>query len=490
MLASCSKKSPEFVNSIPDDAIAVASLNPMQIHKKGQLNSLEGLKEKVKDEIWGQILENPLSTGLRMDEYLYIFLKMEEEGPIIGVVSGMKDVEKFESTVNKIKDDIDSMFTEMEGYTYIQPGQEGVIAWNEKQMILLASPDSEEFETSYFTGTLDKMFDPVKEESITSLVDFKDFMGKMKDLNVWVSSNEMREIIEKMAKDKVPELPVTLYNNYAQVYIDFDNGVMNITGETHFSEEVEKNVEEFLVMNPELNEEMLKLAPGGNLLLAIAGSMDLEKIKSMVGKFAPPELGEVGNKVEQATGIPADEMLQAFTGDFTIAVNGLEGEAMIPVELFIGLGVNGEAIQEKLMESVQNMAPVDKQGDFFVINVQGNEIYSGIINDLWVITNAKGYKDEVADGKLNKSLVDSKFTDFANGSMGMYLNLDLASYPGMVQGMLQQKPEKKIWIKKLTDSFEYLGVSASNSQNFLTLKTNQPSENSLYTILKLTESPE
>ena len=490
MLASCSKKSPEFVNSIPDDAIAVASLNPMQIHKKGQLNSLEGLKEKVKDEIWGQILENPLSTGLRMDEYLYIFLKMEEEGPIIGVVSGMKDVEKFESTVNKIKDDIDSMFTEMEGYTYIQPGQEGVIAWNEKQMILLASPDSEEFETSYFTGTLDKMFDPVKEESITSLVDFKDFMGKMKDLNVWVSSNEMREIIEKMAKDKVPELPVTLYNNYAQVYIDFDNGVMNITGETHFSEEVEKNVEEFLVMNPELNEEMLKLAPGGNLLLAIAGSMDLEKIKSMVGKFAPPELGEVGNKVEQATGIPADEMLQAFTGDFTIAVNGLEGEAMIPVELFIGLGVNGEAIQEKLMESVQNMAPVDKQGDFFVINVQGNEIYSGIINDLWVITNAKGYKDEVADGKLNKSLVDSKFTDFANGSMGMYLNLDLASYPGMVQGMLEQKPEQKIWIKKLTDSFEYLGVSASNSQNFLTLKTNQPSENSLYTILKLTESPE
>jgi len=490
MLASCSKKSPEFVNSIPDDAIAVASLNPMQIHKKGQLNSLEGLKEKVKDEIWGQILENPLSTGLRMDEYLYIFLKMEEEGPIIGVVSGMKDVEKFESTVNKIKDDIDSMFTEMEGYTYIQPGQEGVIAWNEKQMILLASPDSEEFETSYFTGTLDKMFDPVKEESITSLVDFKDFMGKMKDLNVWVSSNEMREIIEKMAKDKVPELPVTLYNNYAQVYIDFDNGVMNITGETHFSEEVEKNVEEFLVMNPELNEEMLKLAPGGNLLLAIAGSMDLEKIKSMVGKFAPPELGEVGNKVEQATGIPADEILQAFTGDFTIAVNGLEGDAMIPVELFIGLGVNGEAIQEKLMESVQNMAPVDKQGDFFVINVQGNEIYSGIINDLWVITNAKGYKDEVADGKLNKSLVDSKFTDFANGSMGMYLNLDLASYPGMVQGMLEQKPEQKIWIKKLTDSFEYLGVSASNSQNFLTLKTNQPSENSLYTILKLTESPE
>ena len=265
---------------------------------------------------------------------------------------------------------------------------------------------------------------------------------------------------------------------------------MNITGETHFSEEVEKNIEEFLVMNPNLNEEMLKLAPGGNLLLAIAGSMDLEKIKGMVEKFAPPELGEVGNKVEQATGVPAAEMVQAFTGDFTIAINGLEGEAMIPIELFIGLGVNGEAIQEKLMVTVEGMAPVEKQGDFFVINVQGNEIYSGIIDDMWVITNAKGYKDEVENGRLDKSLVDSKFNDFADGSLGMYVNLDFSSYPGMVQGMLEQKPEQKMWIEEISDSFDYLGVSASNNQNFATLKTNQPSENSLYTLLKLVKAPE
>ena len=490
ILTSCSKKSPEFVHSIPDDAIAVASLHPMQIHKKGRLNTLDALKERVKDEIWGQILEDPLSTGLMMDEYTYIFLKMEDKGPIIGVVSGMKDVAKFESTLDKIKEDIRTTFIEMDGYTYIQPDNEGVIAWNEKQMIVLASPDSEEFETAYYTGSLDKMFSPVKEESITSLVDFKDFQGKMKDLNVWVSSNDLREIIEKMGKDKIPELPVSLYNNYAQVYIDFANGAMNITGETHFSEEVEKNIEEFLVMNPNLNEEMLKLAPGGNLLLAIAGSMDLEKIKGMVEKFAPPKLGEVGNKVEQATGVPAAEMLQAFTGDFTIAINGLEGEALIPIELFIGLGVNGEAIQEKLMESVQGMAPVEKQGDFFVINVQGNEIYSGIIDDMWVITNAKGYKDEVENGRLDKSLVDSKFNDFADGSLGMYVNLDFSSYPGMVQGMLEQKPEQKMWIEEISDSFDYLGVSASNNQNFATLKTNQPSENSLYTLLKLVKAPE
>ena len=256
------------------------------------------------------------------------------------------------------------------------------------------------------------------------------------------------------------------------------------------SEEVEKNVEEFLVMNPSLNEEILELAPGGDLLVALAGSMDLEKIQNMVDKFAPPELDSVGNKVEAATGIPTKDLINAFTGDFTIAVNGVEGEAMIPVEVFIGFGVKSDQIQEQLMSKVQSMAPVQDEGDFFLINVQGTEIYSGIKNDLWVITNAKGYKDAMDAGKLDKSLVDSRFDDFAKGSMGMYVNLDLSSYPSMVQSLLEQKPEQKTWIERITDPFDYLGISAGNYESHVTLKTTKPSENSLYTILKLTDTPD
>jgi len=491
ILSSCSKKIPDFVHSIPDEAIGVMSLNPMQLHTKGKMNTLEKLKEKVKDEIWGQILEDPLSTGLMMDEYTYVFVKMEEGAPVIGVISGMKDMEKFESTLGKIDDEIDELITETDGYKYMNPDEEGIIAWNDDQMIVLTSPDNDEFELSYWTSSLDQMFNPVKEESITSLVDFNDFLGKMKDVNLWVSSNDLRDLIEKVTPaDMEIDLPVELYNNYAQVYMDFDDGVLNINGETHLGEEVEKNIEEVLVMNPSLNEDMLKLAPAGNLLLAIATSMDLEKVQSLVKRFAPPELGEVGNKVEQATGVPAQEILNAFTGDFAIVVNGLEGEPMIPIELFIGIGVNGEAIQKQLMASVQNMVPVEEQGDFFVINVQGNEIYSGLIDNLWVITNAKGYKDAVENGKLDKSLVDSKFDEFAGGSMGMYVNLDLESYPSMVEGLLEQKPEQSKWIGIITDPFESLGVSASNYQSKMVLETNKPNENSLYTILKLTDTPD
>jgi hypothetical protein len=488
-LVSCSKRIPEYVNSIPDDAVAVVSLHPMQIYEKGQMSILENLKEKAGDEVWGMILEDPRSSGLVLDEYAYLFLIMEDEVPVIGMVSRMKEPGKFEEMLGMIKEGISSEFTQMEGYEYVQPDNQGIIAWSEKQMILLASPDHDEFDVTYWTTTLDWMFRPVREESITSLVDFKDFQGKMKDINLWMSTDEMQKIIEKLAKDKIGQLPVTLYNNYTHMYCDFADGAMNITGETHWSEEVQKNLDEVLVMNPSLNQALLEMAPGGNLLVAIAVSMDLEKLQALVNKFAPSDSIGMGNKVEQATGIPAETLLNAFTGDFTLAVNGLEGEAMIPVEIFIGFGVKSKEVQKLLMEKVQEMVPVEEEGDFFIINVQGTEIYSGILNDTWVITNVKGYKDAISGGKLETSLLDSRFSDFSDGSMGMYLNLDMESYPELVKGILDQKPEKKEWIEKLLEPFDYLGVSAGNNQGQMILKTNQPNENSLYTILKLTDRP-
>jgi hypothetical protein len=489
-LSSCSKKTPEFVHSIPDDAIAVVSLNPMQIHTKSKINTFASIKEKVKNEVWGAIIEDPLSTGLDVNEYAYVFFRMEDDGPIIGLTARMKDQKKFEATLTAIHEGIADEFQTNDVYTWVQPDKEGIIGWNNKQLIILASPDHDEFETSFFTGSLDKMFNPVREESLTSLVDFKDFLGKMKDLNLWASSDEMFDILKKMGGDKIPDIPVTLYNNYAQVFVEFANGAININGETHFSEEVEKNIEEVLVMKPELNEKMLNLAPGGNLLLAVAGSMDLAKMEKLVEKFAPPEMDTVGNKIEKATGMNIKDLLASINGDFTIAINGVEGESMIPIEVFLGVGVNGKALQETLMEKVDGMAPVEEEGDFFIINIQGNEIYSGIINDVLVLTNAKGYKDALKNDAFSPPLKSSRFGDFADGSVGLFVNLNMDDYPAMVQGLLSQKPERKHWVERLTDPFDYIGISASNYKNKMVVKTSDPAENSLYTVMKMIASPE
>ena len=163
---------------------------------------------------------------------------------------------------------------------------------------------------------------------------------------------------------------------------------------------------------------------------------------------------------------------------------------MVPVEVFLGLGVNSDEIQDLLMKQVETLVPVEDQGDFFVINIQGNEIYSGIINDNWVLTNMKGYKEKVKSGKLDKSLLESKFADFADQLMGLFLNLDMHSYPELAQALIDQSGEKKVWIENLTASLDYIGMSGGSNEGLVTLKTNKPSENSLYTLLRIAEPEE
>lgn len=497
LLASCSKKTPEFVKSIPDDAIAVVSIQPMKIYTKGKLNNLDYIKEKVKDEVWGQVLENPLSTGMALDQYVYIFASMEEESPIIGFVAGMRDKSKFEKILRKTDEDSELEAVERDGYQYFRPDQEGIIAWNEDQVVILASPD-EENETSYWLTRLDWMFSPVKEESIVSLVDFNKFMGEMKDMNMWVSSEDMRKVFKKIAEAKSEDLPmdlnmdlpINLTNNYYHVYADFADGAMNVTSETNLSEEIQKNIDEVLVFNESLNPDLLKMAPGGDLLMAMAFSIDLEKIQKLMEKIDPPQLDEAGTKIEEATGIPAKTILNALTGDFTLAVNALEGEMMVPVEVFLGFGVHSDEIQELIMKQVESWVPTEKQGDFFVINIQGNEIYSGIINDNWVLTNMKGYKEKVKSGKLENSLLESRFAEFSSDPMGLYLNLDMNSYPELAQALVDQSGEKKVWIENITESLDYIGMSGGGNEGLITLKTNQPKENSLYTLLRIGESEE
>jgi hypothetical protein len=488
IISSCSRKVPETVHNIPDHAFLVASVHPKQIYEKGQIGTMESLTAKLDHPVMQQVAKDPAASGLDIGEYLFMFVYFMDDEPVFGTTAVMKDASSFTEMVRKLADEEELEIIEHKGYSMVTPGREkAAMAWNDKQLIFLASPANELSAETWQTELIN-LFDLPREEAVTSIVDFNDFTKKMEDMNVWFTGDELQKILEKsgMANGMNMQLPMDLKNNYGQVFVEFANGAMYIHTETHFSDEVTKAAETFMVAKDELNEDLISLAPGNDLLMAMAFSLDLDKLTRMMKNFSPPEIDSLSGQVEKMTGIPGNEILEALNGDFVIAVNGASEGNPIPVEILIGIGLDDKTLQDKMMGTVGNMAAVEQEGDFFMINANGMELYSGIVNDVWVITNTPGYKDAVTGKGLEKNLNDSKFSDFAGGSMGMYMNLDLSSYPSALQGMASQGGVMGP-VKMITESFTYMGVEASNKESNMTLITSREDENSLYTLLQVLE---
>jgi hypothetical protein len=488
--ASCSTKTPEIANSIPDDAFVVATFHPKKLYDKGQLATFEDVFSKIDNEVILGILKDPSKSGLAMDEYAYVFSYFEDDQIVIGASTIIKDSDQFASMLNELMDleGENLEIIQSDAYSLFAPeNEEGGMMWNEKQLIFLTTPDNDKT-TAEWEMALNTLFDLEKEEAVTSIVDFKDFNGKMKDMNVWLTGDQLQKFIENtdVLNGMDIELPMNLYNNYSQMFMDFDEGAMYMHSETHLSDDLTKAAETFMVAKDELNPELLEIAPGNDLIMAMAFSLELDKMVDMMKNFTPPEMDGLSDKVEETTGVPGKEILEALNGDFVMAINGAEEGSALPVEIFIGIGLDDESLQEKLMGTVDKMADVQKEGDFFMINVNGMELYSGIVGGVWVITNAAGYKDAIAGDGLEKTLNDSKFKEYSEGSMGMYLNLDLTTYPAALQAMMASGGAPEM-LEMLTESLMYIGVQASNSANDLTLKTAKDDENSLYTILKMME---
>ncbi len=486
--ASCSKKAPEFVNNIPDNAFAVVSMHPQQIFDKGQLSTIESVKKEITDEFILSMIENPTSSGLMLNEYSYVFVYFIDDNPIVGFISGMADKGDFNAVIDKIKEKAGGETVDLEGISIYSPDEEATLAWNDDQVLFLGSPQYE-YTAEEMNAEITRLFNLEKENAITSIVNFNDFTGKMKDLNVWVSSDEVKKLMEKVDAMNGPDIkfPLEFPNNYAQIFFEFVDGAMYMHSESHFSEEVEKNVESVMITKKNINDDLLEITPGGDLLLGLAFSMDLEKLQEMMEKVGTDNLPDIAGKVEEVTGVPADEIWNALNGDFVLAINGVEDGGMIPVEALIGIGLKNDEVQKKIMGTVGGMVPIEDQGDFFLINTNGIEIYSGIVKDTWVITNTSGYKDAISGSGLDASLKDSKFMDYAGGGMGMYMNLDLSTYPAALQSMMSQDAKTAKMFELITGSLTSLGIEAQQYENNLTLLTAKKDENSLYTLLKLAD---
>ena len=147
-------------------------------------------------------------------------------------------------------------------YQYVSLGNGHIAGWNDKVLIISMAEGNTSGNYSSGQGTLAQqqlttLFAQQEAASIASVGEFRDLIAKKGDIHFWSNPASKLSSIPMLGMTKITTL---LQDAYTDGTIDFENGKVIATTETH----VNKTLSDMLNKYParEIDENMLKQLPG------------------------------------------------------------------------------------------------------------------------------------------------------------------------------------------------------------------------------------
>lgn len=532
---SC-KKSEEHLRLVPESAGVVLIYDVQELSQKIKLNEFtgsnvyalleeelqkEGKKGKDAAKLFASMLETPEDFGVDLEKEVYMFFTAEEDDEaFIGYVMGI-DGEKFEENLlSKIEDisDEDIDIEEEDEIHYIEIDEQAIVGWNDKMLLMLVVPDldndSEEESKDNIEDYMVECFERKKGESIISNDDFMTFYENRKDLSFWVDAEFLTDMVKEYGTSDLPTGLNLDDISMFQFHLAFEDEAIVFITESTFDDQDDA---EDLPMRKGLNEKVLKKLPQDPYAFYGASADAEEAFDYLIETFdAQGMVAMASSEIRKTLDMSLDEALRTFGGDFAFVLHEVkttkkervdydfdhETEEMVEtVEIVdqlmpmmaLAMSINDDKLYNKLIELLEQADPdgemVSKEDNYYIIDVEGIDIYTTLEDDVWVITNDEALIKIVSDGDYgNKSLANSDHADDIEDSYGYgYLNLDYDSYPKALKNRMEEDMDKDD--KKLFDNMisilshaTYKGTSKTSVEMKLHLKDSD--ENSLYTIFK------
>lgn len=256
LFASCSKNNSSH---IPKDAFAVAVVDGKGLSKISNNDFLKDNEDQelIKEfkEEYSKIVElieslqkNPDELGLLLTKRSYAFASFEEENLFLGIIIPINK-KQLEKNLEMIGEELGfpiSVFLETKNdIKYSSFETDKIIGWNSDVLMFLAIEGGEvDFDL------LEKYLNLKEKESILANKDYKKFHKNCKDINLWISSDFVKNF-EKLKKDvdKFETLTgIDLTNNYGHMHLEFKKGEINFNSSLKYNKSLQnvdlKKIEE------------------------------------------------------------------------------------------------------------------------------------------------------------------------------------------------------------------------------------------------------
>ncbi|HPX75500.1 MAG TPA: DUF4836 family protein [Bacteroidales bacterium] len=265
LFVSCSKNNSSH---IPKNAFIVAvidgkgitnlSNNDFLKDNEEYKQTMESLKQESAKlvELIEKAQKDPDELGLLLTKRSYAFASYDKEELLYGLIIPI-DKKKLEANLDLIGTElgfpISAVLSTKDEIKYFAD-TDMILGWNKEVFIFLGKEGGEvDFEL------LEKHFNLKKDESILANADFNKFHKNCKDLNLWISSDIIKDI-DELAED-IKEFEtltgIDLANNYNHMHLEFKKGEINFTSSLRYNKSIQELDIKKLYENSEALEKFL-----------------------------------------------------------------------------------------------------------------------------------------------------------------------------------------------------------------------------------------
>jgi hypothetical protein len=496
MLFSCNRADRKIYKIVPDNAAFVASFSPGKLLEKSKAKDLDVIKEALGKEEFNKILfENPGLSGINISSNSCVFMSGNDP-KYLGLVMPVKNKKVFELFLENLGKQFNEEFIKEEGanFTYSKKANL-ILAWNSSVLIYLT-----QVKGSDESSTMDKMtelFSLKAENCILSDRDFKSFLSEQKDLNLWVTSNQIGSLTD--TNMGMLNMLGAVNNNYAHFSLDFQVGAVVLSSNLMLNPDFKKSIDKFNFIDQDAERDILKMLPAEDLILAGNFRLNPEKILGIIDFFGSGNQ-QFLEEFEKETGTKPEEILKSIQGSLAFSINGITSvnpdpskqdeklcKKNIPI-IVAAIRLNDDKILKDLLDLIKQKEPVIEKNGYYVINNEEVPFYLLVNKGIILLSNQEKYVNEIiSTGKVNNNLESHEISkNLVKNPICIFLNLDRDSYSDKVKNYFGEEMDNSFakGMGNFGASLKSLTINGGIEKTELRIELKDKSVNSLTALVK------
>jgi hypothetical protein len=381
LLSACRKKA-DHARFIPKDAVAIASLNLKGLSTKIAWNVVTGSKlfKEIQKRLPEKNAQDAMSgienAGVDALNTIYVYVKSDTRfkggNRITGLVP-LSDAAKWEAFVKKSFPE--AAIKTVNGRKEASLGRDMYVGWTDKLLMVVnvstatldTAEDSEgprlkvasSMDQADISAEMDNAFKVTEDNSIVKNKLFKKFEDEGHDLGFWLN---YEQLMTQFSGDMAEKVGVALSSSMWKDAVftsgfDFKKG--QIAGEMRYylADDMKAVGKEFGANNSD--KDMIERLPGNNLDMLLGIHLSTKGLKTLLEKTGLLGLVNVGLS---STGLNADYVLDAFTGDMSMVMNDFSLHNVTVTDTFLNQVVTHKTQKPSL--NISYVVKINKKENF------------------------------------------------------------------------------------------------------------------------------